>query len=89
MSNTLSPILGIVKPLAKKHINEENISVLFNALTKDLPDDDDHKPVLLISRRKDGSVIGSSASLDASRTVTGIYHQDKLADLILKLLEKV
>lgn len=89
MSNALSPILGIVKPLAKKHINEENISALFNELTKDLPDDDDYKPVLIISRLKDGSVVGSSATLNASRTVADIYHQDNLAELILNLLEKV
>lgn len=89
MSNALSPILGIVKPLAKKHINEENISAIFTALTKDLPDDGDNKPVLLISRKKDGTVVGSAATIDSSRTVTGIYHQDNLSDLILKLLEKV
>lgn len=89
MSNALSPILGIVKPLAKKHINEENISSIFTALTKDLPDDEDNKPVLIVSRRKDGTVVGSAATLDSSRTVTGIYHQDNLAELILNLLEKV
>ena len=82
----LYPILKIIKPLAKKHINEENMSSVFDALTRNVPVEDGEKPVLLVSRRSDGSVVGSVATIDAGHLITGVYAQEPLAELILQLL---
>ena len=35
--SALSPILSMVKPLAKKHATPENMAALFNALTAAYP----------------------------------------------------
>ena len=88
MSLPLSPILSMVKPLAGKYINEENISALFDALTGTLPDNLEEKPVIIVSRLSSGKIVGSVALMNSERTITEVYAQHPLADLILSLLDK-
>lgn len=88
MSLPLSPILNMVKPLVGKYINEENISALFDALTSNLPDNLEEKPVIIVSRLSSGKIVGSVALMNDQRTITDVYAQHPLADLILSLLDK-
>ena len=88
MSMSLSPILNMIKPLAGKYINEDNISALFDALTGNLPDNLEEKPVIIVSRLSSGKIVGSVALMNSERTITEVYAQHPLADLILSLLDK-
>lgn len=88
MSSSLSPILGMVKPLAQKYINAENMTKVFDAITDKFPAEEGEKTVLLVTKKDDGSVVGSVATMDAGHLITGVYAQEPLADLITKLLNK-
>ncbi len=90
LDKALSPILSMVKPLAKKHATPESMSALFDALTAQFPTEPGEKNVLLINRAPDGTVMGGVWSVDtASRTLTGTYVQLPLDQLILELLGKL
>lgn len=88
--SALSPILSMVKPLAKKHATPENMAALFDAITAQFPTEPGEKNVLLINRAPDGVVMGGVWSVNtATRTLTGAYTQQPLHQLILELLGKL
>lgn len=88
--SALSPILSMVKPLAKKHATPENMTAIFNALTAAYPAAPGEKNLLVINRTDDGVVMGGVWSVDtATRTLTGAYTQQPLDQLILELLGKL
>lgn len=85
-----APIISMVKPLAKKHVNQETMGALFDALTAQFPTEPGEKNVLLINRAPDGVVMGGVWSVNtATRTLTGNYIQMPLDQLILELLGKL
>jgi len=86
----LAPVLGLVKPMARKYATAENMSALFDALTARYPAAEGEKSVLLVSRTDDGTVMGGVWSVDtASRTLTGCYAQQPLDELVAQLLERM
>lgn len=88
--SALSPILSMVKPLAKKHATPENMAALFNALTAAYPAAPGEKNLLVINRTDDGTVMGGVWTVDtATRTLTGCYTQMPLDQLVASLLEKI
>ena len=90
MDKALSPILGMVKPLAKKHATPENMNALFDALTASYPATPGEKNLLVINRTDDGTVMGGVWTVDTStRTLTGCYTQMPLDQLVAALLEKL
>lgn len=89
-AKALSPILSMVKPLAKKHATPENMSALFDALTSQFPTAPGEKNLLIVNRAPDGTVMGGVWAVDtATRTLTGAYVQMPLDQLIVELLGKI
>ena len=86
----LSPILGMVKPLAKQYITQENMQAMFDSIVGSIEPDEGEKVVLMVSRKADGTVTGSVASMrTADHTITGVYAQDALDSIIMNLLQKL
>lgn len=90
MSGALSPLLGMVKPLARNHATPENMDTLFTALTAQYPAADGEKNVLLVNRTADGRVMGGVWSVEpATGRLTACHTQQPLDQLLLALLEKI
>lgn len=82
----LSPILKMVAPMAKKYVTAENLDKVFEKLTEDMDLEEGERACLTITR-KEGVVYGSVCSVNQQNTITGIYHQSPLHELLGRLIE--
>ena len=85
---TLSPLMGMLKPLAKKYITQDNIDSVFDAATAGAGLLDDEKAVILLSRAADGRVYaGVYAYARQRRTITREFSRMPVEELILSFLK--
>lgn len=82
----ISPILKMVAPMAKKYVTAENLDKVFEKLTDDIELEEDERACLTITR-KEGVVYGSVCSVNQQNTITGIYHQAPLHELLGRLID--
>lgn len=85
-----SPIIGMVKPLAKQYVNKENMQTIFDQIAGKYTPEEGEKVVLMITKKQDGTVCGSVAAMNNdTRQITGVYEQMELGELIMEMLGKL
>ena len=82
-----NPLLAAVKPLARQYVNDDTLARLFEQLTAECPLGIDEKPVLLISKGRDGRVYGGIYAADSHQRITEQFSRQPLADLLMELLK--
>lgn len=85
-TSSLSPLMGVLKPLAKKYVNSENIDSLFHSLTADCQLQDNERPVILIHRPANQSVMAGVYAVDDAHHITRCYSTMPVEQLIDTLL---
>lgn len=83
----MNPLLAAVKPLARQYVNQDAIGQLFDRMTGGRIYDDGSKPVLVISRGKDGRIYGGHYTLGPDLRITAQHMRapiDELLDEALK-----
>ncbi len=84
----LGAILKMVAPLAKKHITPETLATLYDKLTAPYGDPFiDERVMLVVSKKKDGTVAGSVVGVDSENHIVSQYSQMPLHELLDQLLK--
>lgn len=84
--NALSPLMGVLKPLAKKYVSEENINRIFDGITSEAELEEGEKAVVILNRTA-GSVYAGVYAVNPERRITRCYSTMPVEDLINRLLE--
>lgn len=82
----LSPLMGVLKPLAKKYITRENVDQVFDALTAEAALEEGEKAVIVIHRLAGGTV-AAGVYATAGHTLTRQYSVMAVEELILDFLK--
>ena len=83
---SLSPLLGMIKPMAKKYITKENIDAVYDQVTKDVELADGEKAVVILNRTHNGTVVAGVYAIDGDRRITRQFSIMSVEDLILSFL---
>lgn len=84
----LSAVLKIVAPMAKKHITPDTLSSLYDSMTAPYADPFlDERVMLVVSKKRDGQVVGSIVGVDSDNHIRSQYQQMPLNQLIEQLLK--
>lgn len=86
-TGALSTVLKLVAPLAKKHITPESMQQVFHGITEkyEYPGE---RTMIVISRKGDGSVVGSVVGVDEDNRITSQYEQHPLAELLTQFISE-
>ena len=79
-------LLSAVKPLAKKYVNRENISQVFDRIAGQCDLTEGEKPAVIISRGSDGEVCGAVYGLTGKLVSSQYTERVPIDHLIMQLL---
>lgn len=83
---SISPIMGMLKPLAKKYITPDNISSIFDSLTEEAELMDGEKAVIILNRGTDGTVMAGLYAVAQSHYIVRRYRTLPVEQLIEQAL---
>lgn len=83
---SLTPLLGMLKPVAKKYITRENIDAVYDQVTQEADLAEGEKAVVIINRTQNGTVVAGVYAIDGDRRITRQFSLMSVEDLILSFL---
>lgn len=76
----------MIKPLAKKYVNQENINAIFDNLTSGVQLNQGEKAIILLNRTAGGTVAAGTYALDG-KTIRRQFEIMSVEDLILSFFK--